>query len=85
MIRGYLYSLLAVMLWSGTFVIANKAGSAMSPIDLAFYRWLIAFVVLLPFANKAFLKARHTIKDKGCVMRLLLASLMGVSALRSCE
>ncbi len=83
MIRGYLYSLLAVMLWSGNFVIANEASSAISPIELAFYRWLIAFVVLLPFASKAFIKARHTIKDKSSGIRLLMASLMGVSALNT--
>lgn len=80
MIRGYLYSLLAVVLWSANFVIANKASSAIAPIELAFYRWLVAFVCLLPFAKSAFVRGQDIFRDKGRIRRFLVTALTGVSA-----
>lgn len=43
-------ALLAVIIWSGNFVIARGIIHQVQPGTLAFYRWLTASVILLPFA-----------------------------------
>ncbi|MFT3948977.1 MAG: DMT family transporter [Agriterribacter sp.] len=43
-------ALLAVMIWSGNFIIARAVIHDISPFSLAFYRWLCAAVFMLPFA-----------------------------------
>jgi drug/metabolite transporter (DMT)-like permease len=80
MVMGYLYSLFAVVLWSANFVIANVVGSKISPIELSFYRWLIAFVVLLPFMRSALNSVRNIVKDRVMLWSFIAASLLGISA-----
>lgn len=48
--RGYLFAFAAVILWSGNFIVARALNKSISPISLAFFRWLLATVFLLPFA-----------------------------------
>lgn len=43
-------ALLAVVIWSGNFVVARGVIHQIPPGSLAFYRWLTATVVLFPFA-----------------------------------
>lgn len=39
----------AVLGWSGNFVVGRMVGATVPPVALAFCRWLVAVVVLLPF------------------------------------
>lgn len=48
--RGFLFALLAVILWSGNFIVSRALNQSISPIALAFYRWLLATLFLLPIA-----------------------------------
>lgn len=48
--RGYVFALLATILWSGNYVIARGLANQIPPITLAFFRWVIATLMLLPFA-----------------------------------
>lgn len=44
---GYIFALTAVFLWSINIVIASYFASALTPLELAFGRWLVAFIILL--------------------------------------
>src|ERR1700712_100597 len=41
-----------VLIWSGNVVVTEAAAGVISPGSISFYRWLIAFVVLIPFVGK---------------------------------
>ena len=48
-------AVLATLLWSGNFIIAKGVTGSIDPVSLSFYRWLIACIVILPFAIKQFI------------------------------
>lgn len=48
--RGFLFAFLAVLLWSGNFIVARALHHRISPISLAFFRWAGATIFLFPFA-----------------------------------
>lgn len=52
-IMGYALSLLATVIWAGNFVIARGLHDAIAPVALAFWRWVIALLVLTPIAWRA--------------------------------
>ncbi len=47
---GILLAFLAVIIWSGNFVVARGLNTTFSPISIAFFRWGIAAVVIVPLA-----------------------------------
>lgn len=56
-------AVLAAFIWSGNFIVARGVYKQIPPISLSFYRWLIATIILLPFAWKHFLKDWRVIKQ----------------------
>ncbi|MCQ4158484.1 DMT family transporter [Roseomonas sp. GC11] len=69
---------LAALFWSGNFVLGRALNGTASPFFLAFWRWVVALAVLLPFAWP------HLRRD-GPVLRahpgrLLLLALLGVAS-----
>lgn len=46
------------MLWSAIFLFARGAAGSMSPVEMAFWRWALAFLAILPFVWRA-LKAER--------------------------
>ena len=49
---GISLAVLAVIIWSGNFIIARGVIKQIPPISLAFYRWLSASIIIFPFAMK---------------------------------
>ncbi len=47
---GYVFAFMAVFLWAGNFVLARGLSDAIAPVQLNFWRWVVAFVVVVPFA-----------------------------------
>lgn len=47
---GPLLLTITVLFWSGNFVLGRYIRNDVTPISLAFWRWTIAFLILLPFA-----------------------------------
>lgn len=47
-------AMLAAFIWSGNFIIAKVVNKQIPPISLNFYRWLVASLIILPFAIKQF-------------------------------
>lgn len=48
--RPYWLLVLTALFWSGNFIVGRAAHDEVPPIALAFWRWLGAFIVVLPFA-----------------------------------
>lgn len=74
-------AVLATFIWSGNFIVAKAVYAEIPPIALNFYRWLLAAIILLPFAIKKLLKDWHAIKKSWHY--LFWVSLMGVSLFNS--
>lgn len=68
---------MATLIWSGNFIIARGVIKDIPPVTLAFYRWLSATVIILPFAWKYFIAELGFVKQKP--LYFLLAALSGVS------
>lgn len=70
---GYGSALLATIIWSGNFVVARALATLIPPWQCNFWRWLVALLVLLPFAR------RHLRRDwPGIKKHWAYLSLMGI-------
>lgn len=74
---GFAFALLATLLWSGNFIAARALNKSISPVSLNFFRWVVATLVLLPFAY------RKTVQDwkllRPQLKYILFAALTGVT------
>ena len=53
---AYLLLILTTLFWSGNFIVGKAASNyQIPPFSLNFYRWLFAFIILLPFTLKEIL------------------------------
>ena len=77
MLVGYIFAILATALWSGNFIVARGLNESVPPISLAFYRWLVAIIIFLPFAIKPLLSQIDVIKKN--ILYLSILSILGVS------
>lgn len=50
----YLLLTTSALLWSGNFVISRAVAASIPPVGLLFWRWVVALVILLPFAVPRF-------------------------------
>ena len=70
-------AVLAAFIWSGNFIIAKGVNKEIPPISLNFYRWLIASLIILPFAFKQFRAQWKQVRQSGHY--LFWVSLTGVA------
>jgi drug/metabolite transporter (DMT)-like permease len=56
-------AVLAAIIWSGNFIAARGVIKQIPPISLNFYRWLIASVIIFPFAFKQFKQEWKIVKQ----------------------
>lgn len=69
-----LYPLGAVLIWTGNILVSKAAAVVIEPAAIAFYRWLLAGLVLTPFVVGAVLRQRATVMaywHKLCFLGLL--------------
>jgi drug/metabolite transporter (DMT)-like permease len=59
-LSGVIAPLATVLIWSGNTVVTKAASGVIAPGSIAFYRWLLAFLVLLPFVGPAAWRGRAT-------------------------
>ncbi len=78
---GIALALLAVTIWSGNFVIARDLIKQIAPVSLNFYRWLLASLILAPFAWRSTKESWTLIKKN--IRYLFLVSLLGISLFNS--
>lgn len=74
---GFLFALLATIVWSGNFIVARSLNATFTPITIAFFRWLIASVVILPIAYSYLKRDFNLIAEQWKLM--LLLSFLGVT------
>lgn len=76
-LRGMALATAATAIWSGNFVIADGMAGTIPPVQLAFWRWTIALLAVLPFA------VRHVRREWPALRQhlgfLALAALLGVT------
>jgi len=76
-ILGYFFALGATAIWSGNFIIARGLNESIPPISLAFWRWVVAVVVFLPFALKPLIVEWDILKEN--IPYLSITSLLGIT------
>jgi drug/metabolite transporter (DMT)-like permease len=76
-VKGFLFAIIATLLWSGNFIIARKVSNTISPISLAFYRWTCASLVLFPFAYKKVIAELSYLKANWKILSLI--ALTGIA------
>ncbi len=74
---GYLFAIGATAIWSGNYIIARGLNASISPVSLAFFRWLLAAIAILPFALRSLVAERHIIAKN--LPYLALTSFLGVT------
>ena len=74
---GYLFAIGATALWSGNFIIARGLNESIPPVSLAFWRWVVAVIVFLPFALKPLIAQRDVLKEN--IGYLAITSLLGIT------
>ena len=74
---GYLFALGATAIWSGNFIIARGLSESISPISLAFWRWVVAVIVFLPFAIKSLVAEWDILKNN--LPYLSITALLGIT------
>ena len=74
---GYLFAVTATVIWSGNFIIARDIAETLTPLSLAFCRWLAAVVVILPFSVKKLINEREIIKKH--IIYLSITSVLGIT------
>lgn len=73
---------LAALMWAGNSVVGRAARDAVPPMALAFWRWVVAFTVLAPFAWPHLKRDRTALLAKRrVVLALAVFGLAGFSAL----
>jgi len=75
--QGYIFALIATAIWSGNFIVARDLSDTIPPISLAFWRWVIAFLALTPFALKSLLKDWKLFKKH--FLYLIITSVFGIT------
>lgn len=76
-VTGIGLAVLATLIWSGNFIIARGVIKDIPPVTLAFYRWLVATLILLPFAWKLLSETFRFFRSRPWYF--LLAAVTGVS------
>lgn len=76
-LSGYCFAIGATAIWSGNFIIARGLNESIPPISLAFWRWVVAVVVFLPFAWKPLIVEWQVLKKH--LPYLSITALLGIS------
>lgn len=74
---AYLLPALSALFWSGNFVLARYVANDIPPIALAYWRWTLALVLVLPFAAGPIWHQRKLIAQH--FIPLTLLSMVGVA------
>lgn len=79
---GILLATIAAVIWAGNFVIARGVNQQIAPITLAFFRWSLATLLMLPIALKKFRSEIHILKKHKSY--LFWVALSGITLFNTC-
>ena len=73
-LKAAIFLCFASLFWSGNFIIGRLSSveDLVSPLSLAFYRWVIAFVILTPFCLKKALNDLPLLKKQPGMIFLIV-------------
>jgi drug/metabolite transporter (DMT)-like permease len=81
--QPYLLLSITALCWAGNAIVGRLAAGHIAPVTLAFLRWTLAFLLILPFAF------RHLVRDWGAIRSrlgtMVLLSVTGVGAFTSLQ
>lgn len=80
--RPYLLLFLTALFWSGNAIVGRAVIHTMPPIGLAFWRWFLAFLIVLPFALKPLIADLPVLKRHW--LRITVLGLLGISTFNAC-
>ena len=73
---------LSSLFWSGNFLTAKLASNlSLSPLKLSFFRWLLAFIIILPFTFNSIIQNLELIKKN--LKKIIILSILGVTIFNS--
>ncbi|MGA1863067.1 DMT family transporter [Deferribacter thermophilus] len=74
---AYILLSLSALFWAGNFVIGKWISASIPPVALVFWRWVVAFIILLPFTANKIYQQKHLIQKN---IKLLAAfGFLGVT------
>lgn len=73
---SFMFPLLAVLIWSVNAIVSKMSAAAIDPAAISFYRWLLALLVLTPFALPGVWHHRQQIARSW--WKLLVLGLLGM-------
>ncbi|MET1026445.1 MAG: DMT family transporter [Dongiaceae bacterium] len=76
MMRYYSLPFLAVLIWSGNTVVTRLSAGVIAPGAIAFYRWLLAALLLTPFLLVPVWRNRRAIRPH--LLKLAILALLGM-------
>lgn len=76
-VSPYLLLVLTTLFWGGNFNVARAVSGEVPPLGLSFWRWLVAFLVLLPFALRPMWRHRACFFEHWMLVCLL--AFLGVT------
>lgn len=76
-ITGYLFAIGATAIWSANFIIARGLSDSISPVTLAFWRWIVAVMAFLPFALKKLIVEWRLVKNH--ILYLVFTAFLGIT------
>ncbi len=74
---GYIFAIGATAIWSANFIIARGLSTSITPLTLAFWRWVVAVIVFLPFALKRLIIEWENVKKN--IPYLILTAFLGIT------
>jgi len=72
---------LTSLFWAGNALVARAFHQAIPPMSLAFWRWVLAFVLLLPFISVPLWQQRKILLEVG--WRLLVLAALAIAGFSS--
>ncbi|KAF3884438.1 MULTISPECIES: DMT family transporter [Nostocales] len=75
---GYFLAVVATVIWAGNFIVGRVFYMDILPVALAFWRWTIAVVTLMPFAMRTTIDHWKLVKKH--LPYLSVSALLGVTA-----
>jgi len=75
----YALVILSMLMWAGNWILARAVHDVIAPSALAFWRWALTALILLPFAIRGLARHRLTIRRRWPLLLVLAVTGAGVS------
>ena len=78
-IKAYFYLFFATLFWAGNFTVGKFAFTEnIPPYSLAFFRWILVWLILIPFTSREISKKKNEIKNNLSLFFILGLTSVGV-------